>query len=99
MGLISRYMRLAGNLRFMLLRNGYSRANYLRKHNTLAEIGDHVYYYSRIMPSDPKLLKIHDNVVIATNVRFVGHDRIDIMLSGMFGKTYKKYYDCIEVGE
>ena len=79
------------------MRDGEVRAGYLRKHEILAEIGTNVYYYSRIMPADPKLVKIHNNVSIATNVRFVNHDRIDIVLSGIFNKKYGKQYGCIEV--
>lgn len=95
---IKRYLKLFKKAKFMMLRNGFSRANYLRKHNILCSIGEDVYYYSRIMPSDPKLLKLGNNVCIATNVRFLGHDRIDIMLSGLFKQKYTKFYDCIEVG-
>jgi acetyltransferase-like isoleucine patch superfamily enzyme len=98
MGLIGRYKLMLRKAYFMCLRDGFSRANYLKKHNILKEIGENVYFYSRIMPSDPSLLKLGDNVVVATNVRFLGHDRIDIMLSGMLNNKYSKYYDCIEVG-
>lgn len=98
MGLIKRYLRMAQKAQFMLLRGGYARADFLRKHDMLAGIGEKVYFYSRILPADPKLLKLGDNIVIATNVRFVNHDRADIMLSEIFGKKYMKFYDCIEVG-
>lgn len=95
---IKRYILFARKAKFRLLRNGWRRADYLRKHNDLAAIGSNVYYYSRIFPSDPKLLKLGDNVVICTDVRFVGHDRVDIVLSGMLGQKYSKYYEPIEVG-
>lgn len=98
MSVITRYKKLISKARFMALRNGFSRADYLRKHHLLCSIGENVYFYSRIVPSDPELLRLGDNVVIATNVRFLGHDRIDILLSGMFGQKYTKFYDCIEVG-
>lgn len=97
-GTLKRYLSLVGKARFRLLRNGWQRADYLRKHDSLASIGSNVYYYSRIFPSDPKLLKLGDNVVICTDVRFVGHDRVDIMLSGMFDQKYTKYYEPIEIG-
>ncbi|MCU6762684.1 Galactoside O-acetyltransferase [uncultured Roseburia sp.] len=95
--LMKRYQIFVRKFWFQLLKNGFSRADYLRKHDILAEIGENVYFYSRIMPADPKLLKIHSNVSIATNVRFVNHDRIDVVLSGMFDKKYGKKYDCIEI--
>lgn len=99
MGIFARYKKLARKAFFFCLKDGFARADYLRKHRILKDIGDHVYYYSRIFPSDPKLLKIHNNVVIATNVRFLGHDRIDIMLSGLQGgkAKYTKQYGCIEI--
>lgn len=74
-------MSLAGKLMFQLYRNGWQCAEYQRKHNSLASIGNNVYYNSRILPSAPKLLKLGDNVVIGTDVRFVGYDHVDIMLS------------------
>lgn len=95
--LIHKYRTFAQKTWFSLLKNGFTRAEYLRKKNILAEIGNNVYFYSRIMPADPKMLKIHNNVSIATNVRFINHDRIDIVLSGMYGKKYQKKYGCIEV--
>lgn len=52
---------------FMLLKDRYSRANYLRKHDILASIGKNVYFYSRIFPADPKLLKIGNNVFIGAD--------------------------------
>ena len=93
-----RFLLFAKKARFMAMQNGFKRADYLRKHSALAVIGQNVYFYSRIFPSDPQLLKLGDNVVICTNVRFVSHDRVDIMLSGMYGQKYGKYYEPIEVG-
>ncbi len=93
-----RYMTLLRKVKIRLLRNGWKRADYLRKHNSLASIGSNVYYYSRIFPSDPKLLKIGDNVVVCTDVRFVTHDRVDILLCGLFEEKYTKYYEPIDVG-
>ena len=93
-----RYRLLARKTRFRLLRNGWTRADYLRRNHDLAAMGENVYFYSRIFPSDPKLLKIGSNVVICTDVRFVSHDRMDIILSAMTGESCPKYYDPIEVG-
>lgn len=94
---IKRYMTFAQKAYFMALKDGFARADFLRKKDMLAGIGKNVYFYSRIFPPDPKLLRIHNNVCIATNVRFLGHDRCDIVLSGLYGKQYGKKYDCIEI--
>lgn len=95
--LVNKYKQFVQKTWFGFLKNGYARADYLRKKEILAHIGENVYFYSRIMPADPKLVKIHNNVSIATNVRFVNHDRIDLVLDGMFDKKHRKLYDCIEV--
>lgn len=95
---IRKVLILWKKLRFMILRDGEARARFLRKGNYLASIGENVLFYSRIFPADSELLKIGNNVAIATNVRFLGHDRIDVVLSGMFHKKYTRVYDCIEVG-
>ena len=84
------YFRFLQKAYFTLLRDGYARADYLRKHDILQSIGENVYFYSRIFPPNPKLLKIGNNVSIATNVRILGHDRIDVVLSGLYGKKYSK---------
>ncbi len=94
---LNRCRTLLRKARFATLGDGFRRADYLRKHQVLKEIGQHVYYYSRNYPGDPRLLKLHNNVVIATGVRFICHDRIDILLSGLYDRPYTKTYGCIEV--
>ena len=84
--------------RFLILKDGFARADFLRKHNYLAGIGEDVIYYSRIFPADAKLLKIGSHVDIATNVRFLGHDGINRILSAMYSQNYTRTHGCIEVG-
>lgn len=91
-----RYGTLFQKFRFMCMRNGWKRAEYLKKNNILAEQGEGVYFYSRKLPADPKLLKLHNNVIIATEVSFINHDRIDLLIRGM-GEKQSKRYGCIEV--
>lgn len=95
---IKRYLLFIKKFYFSMLPDGFKRAKYLRKKNLLGEIGENVYFYSRIFPSDPKLLYLKNNVVIATNVRFVNHDRVDILLKGLYNKDFKKFYSEIRIG-
>ena len=90
MKFIKRYIFFFKKLYFSCLSDGYKRSNFLRKKNRIRKIGKNVYYYSRIYPQDANLLSIGDNVIIATNVRFVSHDRVDLLLKGMYGKKYKE---------
>ena len=98
MKIIKRYLLFLQKFYFSILSDGFKRANYLRKRNILGEIGNNVYFYSRIFPADPKLLKLKDNVIIATNVRFVSHDRVDLLLKGLYQKDFDKFYDEIIIG-
>lgn len=96
MGVFLRYVHLARNAYFAALPSGEARASYLKKHNLCHEVGDHIYFYSRIMPAEPELVALHNNIVIATNVRLLTHDRIDYVLNGM-GEDVCKHRGCIEI--
>lgn len=79
------------------MQDGFARADFLRKKDVLKGIGENVYFYSRIFPSDPKLVLLHNNISIATNVRFITHDRIDLVLKNLYDMPFKKVYGAIEV--
>lgn len=98
MKIIKRYIFLLRKFHFSILRDGFKRADYLRKHKTLAGIGENVYFYSRIMPAEPHMVKIGNNVVIATNVRFMTHDRVDLLIKWKYEKEVKKFVGPITVG-
>lgn len=96
-GFWKRYRLFFQKFWFQCLRNGHTRAEYLRKKHILREMGEHIYYYSRVFPADPDLLILHNNISIATNVRFINHDRIDFIMRELYQKKYSKVYGCIEV--
>lgn len=73
----------------LFIRDGYKKADFYRKHNIFHHIGKNVMFLPTIIPSEPYLVSIGDNVKITANVRFVTHDVIQTML-----KASKKYpYD------
>lgn len=55
-------------------KGGFWRADFIRKHNIFHYMGEDCYFDPQIIPSDPSLISIHNNVIIATNVHFVTHD-------------------------
>lgn len=65
--------------------NGYKRANWIKNHNLFCEFGEHCYWHPRSIPQDSKFIKIKDNVYIAANVSFIGHDMSDSLLNNLFG--------------
>lgn len=64
-------------LRIALIINSDKRNKYIKKHNIFKEMGENVFYQPRFIPSDPKLIKLHNNVIITSGVTFVTHDIFD----------------------
>ncbi len=100
--------RLIYTLRLWMLKSGSQRAQYLRKKGILAAIGENCTVMGRSIPLYPKLIKLGNNVHIASNVHFVTHDLIHKMLNGhpLFqqGKNGSMPFipekmGCIEIGD
>lgn len=73
--------RLQITLRLWTIRSSFKRADYLKKCNVFAGIGQGGSIQKRSSPLYPNLIKIGDNVQIASNVGFVTHDITHIMLN------------------
>lgn len=88
-----------------VVRNGYfsllplasSRQAFLRRHNLFASMGDNVFWQPRKLPSDPKCIKIHNNVVVASEVRFINHDVIYLLVRGISKEPCCEHLECIEI--
>ncbi len=68
-------------LNLFFRRGGIAKAEYLRKKQVFYSMGEHCYYHPYKIPSEPKLIKFHNNVCIATGVEFITHDIIAYMLN------------------
>ena len=84
-------------IHFALIWDGRKRAKYLKKNKILDNIGENCIFQSRIFPMDPKLIRIHNNVVVAANVYFITHDAIRHMLTNKNNIDYQMYLGPIEV--
>ena len=71
-------------LRFFLMLNSDKRNRYLKSHNIFKEMGENVFFQPRVLPSDPQLIKIHNNVIITSNVTFVTHDVFNLGINYMY---------------
>lgn len=71
-------MFLEYKIRKLLLRtilrqvNGYKKANFIKK--CLYSVGDNCCFYTTHFGTDPYLINIHNNVIIADDVSFYTHD-------------------------
>lgn len=85
---------------FYLIPTAQKRVEWLRKRKKFALLGEHVHYQPRKYPTDAAMIKIHDNVAIASDVEFSAHDIIHWVFNGIVGKReFIEYRDCIEIHE
>lgn len=88
------------NLRLLTLRNGVKRGEYLRKSNIFKNFGKNVWWQLYKIPTQPRLVKIGNNVKIATEVLFIEHDVVSEMLNIKYNKReFKEYLGTIEIGD
>ena len=88
---------LVRKIRFSLIVSWKKRSKWLKKHNIFMEYGDHVLFQPRKLPNDPKFIRIHNNVAVATDVFFVNHDVIHFVFEGEEQKKVKSHLGCIEI--
>lgn len=91
--------RMWNIMRVSLMKNGFQRAEYMKRKNIFAEQGSHCFWQPRNIPPEAKLIKLHDNVVVASEVLFVNHDVIHHILNSI-GDAYKYSLNlgAIEIG-
>lgn len=61
-------------IRLLLCGNGYKKAKYLKEQKVFKMFGENNYWFPKIIPADPEMVIIHNNVKIATDVYFCTHD-------------------------
>jgi len=73
--------RLRITLRLMLMRSSVTRAEYLKKKSVFRGMGNNCSIMNRSLPLYPELIRLGNNVHIASNVGFVTHDITNHMLN------------------
>ncbi len=66
--------RLWQTLRLWSMKSSVKRVNYLRRKHIFGEIGENVTIMDRRIPLYARLIRIHNNVRLASNVTFATHD-------------------------
>lgn len=67
--------------RMFSIRDGWKKAKFLKKYKILYHIGSNVYYHSNILPAEPFLVCLHNNVVISAGVRLITHSMAHIVFN------------------
>ena len=73
--------RLWQTIRLWSMMSSVKRVNYLRNNHIFGEIGKNVTIMDRKIPLYAKLIRIHSNVHLASNVTFATHDITHSMLN------------------
>ncbi len=81
-----------------LLPSGVIRTKWIRRFGLFAGVGENFYFCPRKLPADPKLIRFHDNVAVATDVMFINHDVSQKVFNGYKDEPVPKFFGCIEVG-
>lgn len=98
--------RLLLTIRMYLTLSPSKRTNYLRKVKCFASIGDNCSIMDRKIPLYANLIKLGNNVHIASKVDLITHDIAHVMLNGLTESfpPYRNYeikekIGCIEIGD
>ena len=84
-------------LRIALILNSDKRVKYILKHHIFKSVGEHFFFQPRFIPSDPKLIKFHNNVIVTSNVTFVTHDVFHLGLNHLNQGEFLYQNGCIEI--
>ena len=96
---MNRLRRYLVMFRIIICRNGYTRADYLRRKHYFKSIGKHVYLQPWNYGTEPYLISLGDNVHIASKVLFVNHDITSMMFNYMDDQNkYKLRQGEINIG-
>ncbi len=69
----------------IMLMSEPERTRFLSESGMFAGFGKNCKWFSRTIPKEPYMVKLHDNVVIAARVNFITHDVINDMLARKIG--------------
>ena len=98
--------RFLQTIRLCLMFGSAERTRYLKEQRVFASIGENCSIMDRKVPLYANLIKIGNNVHIASKVDFVTHDIIHVMLNGYLKsdvagecRIIKEKIGCIEIGD
>ena len=90
--------RLWQTIRLCLIRGDYKRGEYLRRKGIFAYMGENVAITDRKVPLYANLIKIHNNVLLASNVTLAAHDGSYAVLRHAHPEcAFQEQIGCIEI--
>lgn len=92
-----KYSYIINKILFFFTKDGFTRANFLRKKKLLNGIGENVFFQPRKLPGDPHLIKLHNNISIASGVTFINHDVMHQVFNYIEKDSTDFHMGCIEI--
>ncbi len=76
-----------------------TRTKLIKRIHFFNEMGEHVHFQPRHLPADPKFIRIHNNVSVASDVLFITHDIMHNVFNNYDPEyhRYKSHLGCIEI--
>lgn len=79
-------------------RDGYKHADFIKKNRCFHNMGDKCFFQPFNLPADAKQISFGNNVVVASDVKFICHDVIHLMLNNSTEQDkYKLYQGIIDI--
>lgn len=83
---------------FALLPGGSQRSKWVSEKKIFRETGANIYFQPRKLPADPELIKLHNNITIASGVTFITHDVFRLIFNNMgYEHNFGRSLGCIEI--
>ena len=83
----------------LILKNGFKKAQFLKKKKVFAHIGKNCYYHPFVIPSEPKLVSFGDNVIISSGVKLITHDMSYSLFANDEAENNSMYYYPYSTGK
>ena len=84
-------------IRFYMIPMASGRKKYIMKHHVFEACGNDLFWQPRKLPSDPKCIRLHNNVAVAADVTFINHDVIYLVINRMGKGPCKENIRATEV--
>ena len=76
-----KFRRYWRQIHMLTIRDGWKKMAYIKKHGMFGEVGENCYFQSNILPAEPFLVYLHDNVAISAGVRIVTHSALNTVFN------------------
>lgn len=92
------FKKMLRRIRVALILDAKKRTKYIVKHKIFNSVGENFFFQPRILPSDPELIRFHNNTLVSSGVTFVNHDIFDFIFNNMdLGHEFTYKAGCIEI--